>query len=78
MISPLISVTIPKVGRKTYILIGNLIMVAVSVGFALLDNIKKDNLFLIISLILRFIQGSGHAMVSTSIFSIVGTEMVEN
>jgi MFS family permease len=53
--SPLISLTLQKVGRKNYILIGHLAMILASTGFGLLVYIENDTTFFVLSLVLRFI-----------------------
>ena len=40
--SPLVSMSLQKVGRKNYILIGNLTTIMASVGFGMLVYIKDD------------------------------------
>lgn len=72
--SPIVSLIMPKIGRKNCIILGNLFMVIASYGFGLLVYVYDDTWFFTLSLILRFIQGLGEACASTAMFSIVGTE----
>lgn len=72
--SPIISMKMAKVGRKNFILIGNLALIFSSFGFGLLVYIKDDMAFYIISLILKFVQGFGDAACTTAFFSIIAIE----
>ena len=72
--SPIISLTMAKVGRKNYILIGDSAQVISSLGFGLLVYIENDMNFYWISLILKFLQGFGDAAVTTAFFSIISIE----
>jgi MFS family permease len=75
--SPLVGLTLQKVGRKNYVLIGTLSTILASIGFGLLVYVSNDTLFFVLSIILRFIQGFGDAGSSTAVFSIIGTEFTE-
>jgi MFS transporter, ACDE family, multidrug resistance protein len=76
--SPFISMTLQKVGRKNFIIIGHILMILSSIGFGLLVYIEKDSAFFWTSIGLRLIQGFGDSCASISIFSIIGTEYTEN
>ena len=69
--SPIISMTMGKVGKKNFILIGNLAQIFSSVGFGLLVYIKNDMVFFVMSIILKFMQGFGDAAVTNAFFSII-------
>jgi MFS family permease len=75
--SPLVTMTLQKVGRKNYILIGNLFTILPSIGFGLLVYVESDTWFFVLSLVLRYIQGFGDAAASIAIFSIIGSEYVD-
>ena len=64
-------------GRKNFILLGNVSTILASIGFGLLVYVKNDNTFFVLSLVLRFVQGFGDAGSSTAIFSIIGSEYAE-
>jgi MFS family permease len=72
--SPIISMTMAKVGRKNFILIGNLAQIFSSLALGLLVYVKNDMVFYIISLALRFMQGFGDAAGTTAFFSIIAIE----
>jgi MFS family permease len=71
--SPLISITMQKVGRKNYIILGNLLIVLSTVGFGLTKYIDNDLAFFIASVSFRMVQGFGDAACSTSVFSLIGS-----
>jgi MFS family permease len=75
--SPIVSLLIPKVGRKNFIIIGNIAMILASIGFGLMVHVDNDMNFFIISIALRMISGLGDAAGSTAIFSIIGSEFPE-
>jgi MFS family permease len=77
VMSPVVSVLIQKVGRKNFILLGNILTIAACAGFGLLVYIESDIWFFVLSIVLRFIQGFGDACSSTAIFSIIGSEYAE-
>lgn len=56
-----IGATMARVGRKNYIIIGFLFLIAATVGYALLDFVGKDQrtLYIVIACFLRFMQGVG-------------------
>ena len=72
--SPIVSLLLQRVGRKRFIIIGNIAMILSSVGFGLTVYIEDDTTYFITSIILRLIQGFGDAAGSTAIFSIIGSE----
>ena len=72
VISPLVSLFMAKAGRKNLIILGNVFMICASIGFGLLVYVENDTTFYILSLLCRFIQGSGEAMSTTSILSTIG------
>lgn len=72
--SPIVSLLLPKIGRKNFIIIGNIAMILASAGFGLLVYVEDDNSFFYISVLLRVISGFGDAASSTAIFSIIGSE----
>jgi len=76
--SPLVSLGLQRVGRKRFIIIGNICMILATVGFGLTYHIKDDTIFLLVSIALRLVQGFGDAACSTSIFSIIGQEFPNN
>ena len=76
--SPFISITLQKVGRKNFIIIGHIMMIMSCIGFGLLVYIETDGAFFWTSIALRFIQGFGDSCASIAIFSIIGTEYTEN
>ncbi len=53
--SPIVSMLLPKIGRKNFIIIGFISVVVASAGFGLLVYVDNDNLFFGLSLVLRFI-----------------------
>jgi len=75
--SPIVSLLLPKVGRKNFILIGILAMILASAGFGTLVYVENDNWFFWLSIGLRMICGFGDAASSTAIFSIIGSEYPE-
>lgn len=74
--APVIGVTLPKVGRKNYILIGYLIIVVGTVGFAFISLIPSSQrgLWIALAIILRFLQGFGDSCVATSVYSAITIE----
>lgn len=70
--SPIISMTMQKVGRKNYIIFGNLCIVLSTIGFGLTKRITNDLAFFIASVGFRMIQGFGDAACSTAVFSVIG------
>jgi MFS family permease len=72
--SPLVGLLLQKVGRKNFIIIGNICMIASSVGFGLTVYIDNDIAFFVVSVLLRTIQGFGDSAASTAIYSIIGSE----
>lgn len=72
--SPLVSLLMPRVGRKNFILFGNVCMIGACAGFGLLVYIKNDIVFFVASVLLRMIMGLGDSTASTAIFSIIGSE----
>ena len=71
--SPLVSLTMQKVGRKRFIIIGNSLIVLSTVGFGLTKHIENDLAFFIASVGFRMMQGFGDAACSTSVFSVIGS-----
>ena len=59
ILSTTIGATIAKVGKKNYITIGFIFLIASTCGFALLGFVDNDYVFFAGALILRFIQGIG-------------------
>lgn len=53
--SPLVSMSLSKVGKKNFILIGALSTITASIGFGLLVYIQNDKLFFALSICMRFI-----------------------
>lgn len=53
--SPLVSMSLQKVGKKNFILFGALSTISASIGFGLLVYVSNDTLFFVLSLIMRFI-----------------------
>lgn len=53
--SPIISMTMQKVGRKNYIILGNLLIVLSTVGFGLTKHIDNDIAFFIASVSFRML-----------------------
>lgn len=72
--SPIVSMTLSKVGRKNYILIGTTSIILASIGFGLLVYVHNDMVFFVLSVVCRFVQGFGDAASSTAVFSIIGSE----
>lgn len=70
--SPLVAISMRKVGRKNYVVIGNLAIVLSTLGFGLTNHISNDTLFFLTSLSCRFLQGFGDAASSTAVLSIIG------
>jgi MFS family permease len=62
------------VGRKNFIIIGNIAQILSSIGFGLLVYIKNDTTFFVLSLLLRAMQGFGDAAGTTAFFSIIAIE----
>jgi len=71
--SPIVSMTMQKVGRKNFIIFGNLCIVLSTVGFGLTKHITNDLAFFIASVGFRMMQGLGDAACSTAVFSVIGT-----
>ena len=71
--SPIVAVTMQRVGRKRYILLGNACIMFSTVGFGLTHWIQNDSAFFLSSLTLRFIQGFGDAACCTGILSIIAS-----
>lgn len=53
--SPIISIMLEKIGRKTFILIGTLMTFCACLGFGMLVYVKDDTSFFILSLVVRAI-----------------------
>lgn len=51
--SPFVSMLLSKVGRKNFVIIGNILMVVASMCFGLLVYVENDTVFFILSLIFR-------------------------
>jgi len=52
--APIIGATLKKVGRKNYIIIGYLIVVLGTVGFAALALVEDDSMFFWLAIVFRF------------------------
>ena len=72
--SPIVSMTMARVGRKNYIILGNLAQILSALGFGILAYIKNDTVFYVFSLFLRFMQGFGDSAGTTGFFSIIAIE----
>ena len=75
--SPLVSITLQRVGRKNFVIIGTLSCALASIGFGLSVYIENDIAFFILSLAMRFIAGFGDAAASTAMMSIISFEYPE-
>lgn len=61
--SPLVGQMMPIVGRRNLIVSGMFLMGASFVSFGLAANIENKSVFIVISLINRFIQGFSSSMI---------------
>ena len=64
--SPIVGVILEKWGRKNCIMVGFVVVVTATMFLALTQFIEDDNMFLILSIVARFIQGMGDMWVQTS------------
>jgi MFS family permease len=72
--APIIGLTLKKVGRKNYIVVGYLIIVVGTAGTAFLPLFLSKTTFIIVAIFFRFLQGYGDSCVATSVYSVVGIE----
>jgi MFS family permease len=66
LFSPLVGLMLERLGRKTSIIIGFIVVIAASVGIACTAFIEHDQLYLWSAVIARFIQGIGDMWVQTT------------
>jgi len=74
--APFVGAFLGKIGRKTTIVIGYILIILATIGFGLLAYVPDNNdvPFFVLGLIFRFIQGAGDSFVSTAGYSIVTIE----
>lgn len=75
--SPFVSVWQDKVGRKNFIIIGNICTMLSSIGFGFLTFVESDMLFFGLSLVMRGLGGIGEACTSTTSMAIITLEFTE-
>lgn len=71
ILSPIIGSVLEKFGRKRLIIWGFVTITLGTIGLALIDLVANDNIFFILCILCRLVQGSGDQMIQTSIYSVV-------
>jgi len=73
--TPIHAVTISKMGRKNAIIVGFVCMLVANTGLGMLALINYDNwrLFYFFSCLIRFIQGYGDTLATTTALSLIST-----
>lgn len=76
LLSTTIGGTMQKVGRKNYIMIGFVLLIISTVGFALIGYVDTEYgwLFFASAIVLRFVQGIGGTCLQVSSYSIILSE----
>ena len=63
ILSPLIGISLDRMGRKNTIIIGDIIMIGATIGIGATEYIRDTYAYLGVTIALRFVQGIGAAMV---------------
>jgi MFS family permease len=74
LFSPLIGKMVERCGVVCFLSLGLLLMGASFIGYALMDMMTSSNWILILSMMLRFIQGLASALIQTTNYSIIAND----